>query len=116
MKRTFLITISSLLLHVFSGCKKELEDGGISFSFTGNQSYEYTSLSVMVSNQPNAEPLKEAYTTHVEDEVKITGLTAGTYYWRGRIDYRQPSLFGSYTFDGKIVIEKGKLMRITLEN
>ena len=116
MKRMYLLIMSSLLLHAFSGCKKELEDGGISFSFTGNQPYQYTSLYVMVSNQPNAEPLKEASTIHVTDEVKITGLTPGTYYWRGRIDYRQPQSSGSYTFDGKIIIEKGKLMRITLEN
>jgi hypothetical protein len=115
MNRMILLTILSLLLHAFSGCKKELEDGGISFSFKGDQSYEYSSLSVRVSNQPNAEPLRAASTTHVEDEVKITGLTPGTYYWRGRIDYRQP-LFGSYTFDGKIIIEKGKLMHITLEH
>ena len=116
MKRMFLLTMSSLLLHAFSGCKKELEDGGISFSFTGNQPYEYTYMYAMVSNQPYDTPLKEAHTTHIEDEIKITGLTPGTYYWRGRIDYKQPQSSGSYTFDGKIIIEKGKLMRITLEN
>jgi hypothetical protein len=116
MKRMFLLTMSSLLLHAFSGCKKELEDGGISFSFKGNQSYKYSSLSVMVSTQLNGETLKEASTTHVEDELKITGLTPGTYYWRGRIDYSQPQLFGSYGFDGKIIIEKGKLMHVTLEH
>jgi hypothetical protein len=116
MKRMFLLAMSSLLLYAFSGCKKELEDGGISFSFTGNQTYEYTSLHVMVSIQPNVDPLKEAYTTHVEDELKITGLTPGTYYWSGTVAYRHPQFWGSHTSGGKVIVEKGKLMRITLEH
>jgi len=116
MKRIFLLAVSSLLLHAFSGCKKELENGGISFSFTGNQSYEYTSLSVMVNSQPNAEPIKQATTIHIQDGVKITGLTPGTYYWSGSVEYKQPQLFGNYTFYGTVIIEKGKLMHITLEN
>lgn len=116
MKRIFLLAASSLLLHAFSGCKKELENGGVSFSFTGNQPYEYTSLSVMVSNQPYAQPLKQASTTHIEDEVTITGLTPGTYYWSGSVEYKLPQSYGSYTFYGTVIIEKGKLMHITLEN
>ena len=116
MKRMFLLTLSSLLFLAFSGCKKEREDGGISFSFKGDPAYQYSSLQVIVSTQQYAAPLKEASTTHVEDELKITGLTPGTYYWGARIDFTKPQLYGSYGFDGKIIIEKGKLMHITLEH
>lgn len=116
MKRMFLIIMSSLLLLAFSGCKKEREDGGISFSFVGDPSYTYSSLSVIVSKEQYADPVKEAATTHVGDELKITGLAPGTYYWGARIDFTKPQLYGSYGFAGKIIIEKGKLMHITLEH
>lgn len=116
MKRIFLLAISSILLLAFSGCKKESENGGISFSFIANKSYEYASLSVMVSSSPNAAPIKQASTNNIQDGVKITGLTPGTYYWNGFVEYRQPPLSGTYNFNGTIIIEKGKLMHITLEN
>jgi len=101
---------------IFSGCKKELDDGGISFSFSASKPYQYTFFSVSVSHQQYGTPIAQANSSDVKKSIQLTGLAPGNYHWDCRIDYSFAQGAGNYSFDGDIIIEKGKIMRITLED
>lgn len=116
MNRIPFAAILLLTMLVFSGCKKELDDGGINFSFIASKAYQYTSFSVSVSYTPYGNPVTQASTPDVNKGIRITGLAPGNYHWDGRIDYTSPQQSGNYSFGGDIIIEKGKIMHITLED
>ena len=117
MNRIAYCVILLLTVHIFSGCKKEQENGGISFSFTANQSIQLGQFSVSLSQQQYGTPVVSAATKHGETEITLTGIKPASYHWTTRIDYSTPGpSYGTYFFEGDIIIIKGKTMHITLEN
>ena len=104
------------IFFILSGCKKESEDGGISISFNGNQPVNYLSLYSAVSQNQFGDPVKSASTNHVSDGVRIVSLKSGTYHWSAGVTYQSPTVSGTLNYQGEILIEKGKIFHITLED
>jgi hypothetical protein len=115
MKRVSLSIILLLTVLAFTGCKKESDDGGIKFSFVPNQQYQYNSLTVSLSAVPYGNPLASGGTSNVGAGIQITGIKPGNYFWTANVSYSSPQVTGSYSYNGEIIIEKGKIMQIALE-
>ena len=111
----FLVTLLLSIL-IFADCKKELEDGGISFSFKARQPYQYTNFAVSVSYTRYGDPVMHATTINVTENIQLTPLKPGNYFWTATVQYTSAQVSGNYSFNGEIIIEKGKLMHITLED
>jgi hypothetical protein len=116
MKRIHFAVILLLTVLVFPGCKKESDKGGIRFSFTSNQAYNYTSFQASVSSVPYGASIKQAHTNNVKKSIELTELNPGTYYWYCSINFTSPQSSGSSSFNGEIIITEGKMMHITLED
>lgn len=116
MNRISLAVLLLLTALVFVRCKKDSDDGGISFTFVPKQSVQYTSLSVSLSNTMYGNPIAQAGTTNIANKVTITGIKPGNYFWSAMISYSSSQQTGNYSFNGQIIIEKGKIMNITLED
>lgn len=114
------LTMKRVILFVavlaFAGCKKESEDGGVSFTFKPTKNYQYATFSVGLSHTRYGDAVVTLTTTKVKENIQITGVKPGNYWWHANISYSSPQAIGNYDFDGQVIIEKGKLMHITLED
>ncbi|WP_207512563.1 hypothetical protein [Longitalea luteola] len=115
MNRIFLTVILLLTMTGFSGCTKTSENGGMHFTLTTSKPYDELYLSAVVSKDVNTAPFVNKATDQVEKGIKITSLKPGSYYYSCHVSFRSSQLSGGYTFYGNVLVEKGKLMRITLE-
>ena len=96
--------------------KKEVEEGAISFSFSGRHQYEYNNLAVAVSHSRYGDPVVQVSTAKLTEDIQISSLKPGSYFWSAIVYYSSAQITGNFSFNGEIIIEKGKIMHITLED
>lgn len=111
-------SISLILIVFLFSCKKdpELPEGGIRFIFRPQHQYNYTQLGASVSYTIYGEPIMSISESDKNKAIELKPIKEGKYYWHYNISFDSSELIGNNSFVGEIIIEKGKLNEIIIED
>lgn len=106
-----------ILIAGMAACKKETPDGGLRFLFHPQHQYNYRSMEAFVSTSLYSESVLSAGAANKDQPIDLLPLKEGNYYWHYNITFDSSNvILGSQSFTGQVLVEKGKLHEIIIED